>query len=67
MQAYFMGNDYLGLPTVETDPILSQLTIPPNVYTTVQNLLRKSERRASTLDGARGSTLAGFFSSYAHQ
>ncbi|KAG8681161.1 hypothetical protein FRC09_017710 [Ceratobasidium sp. 395] len=47
LTAYFTGDRYLELPTVATDPILSQITVPPNIYTTVQSLLRKSERRAN--------------------
>ncbi|KAG9084208.1 hypothetical protein FS749_005401 [Ceratobasidium sp. UAMH 11750] len=47
---------YLELPTVTTDPILSQLTVPPNTYTTVQSLLRKSERRSNVQESRRASS-----------
>ncbi|KAG9101890.1 hypothetical protein FRC06_002504 [Ceratobasidium sp. 370] len=44
LTAYFTSNDYHGLPTVEHDQILSQLTVPPNVYVTGKGLTRKSDR-----------------------
>ncbi|KAG9126702.1 hypothetical protein FRC07_002326 [Ceratobasidium sp. 392] len=44
LTAYFTSNDYHGLPTVEQDPILSQLSVPPNVYVTGKGLTRKSDR-----------------------
>lgn len=44
LTAYFTSNDYHGLPTVEQDPILSQLVVPPNVYVTGKGLTRKSDR-----------------------
>lgn len=50
LTAYFTGNDYHGLPTVEHDPILSQLTVPPNVYVTGKGLTRKSDRRPTSQD-----------------
>ncbi|CAE6492387.1 unnamed protein product [Rhizoctonia solani] len=45
LTAYFTGNDYHGLPTVEQDPLLSQIAVPPNVYVTGKGLTRKSDRR----------------------
>ncbi|KAG8767987.1 hypothetical protein FRC12_005904 [Ceratobasidium sp. 428] len=44
LTAYFTSNDYHGLPTVDQDPILSQLSVPPNVYVTGKGLTRKSDR-----------------------
>ncbi|QRV85457.1 cAMP-independent regulatory protein pac2 [Ceratobasidium sp. AG-Ba] len=55
LTAYFSASDYLKLPTVSTDPLLYQLIVPPNLYTTVQSLLRKSERRSNTQYASHGS------------
>ncbi|KAF8687609.1 Gti1/Pac2 family, partial [Rhizoctonia solani] len=46
LTAYFAGEDYLNLPTVDSDPIFSKFDIPPGVYTTFDSLLKKSERRS---------------------
>lgn len=50
LTAYFTGNDYHGLPTVDQDPVLSQLPVPPNVYVTGKGLTRKSDRRPTSQD-----------------
>ncbi|CAE6398945.1 unnamed protein product [Rhizoctonia solani] len=50
LTAYFTGNDYHGLPTVDQDPYLSQIIVPPNVYVTGKGLTRKSDRRPSSQD-----------------
>ncbi|CAE6430877.1 unnamed protein product [Rhizoctonia solani] len=48
LTAYFSGEDYLNLPTVDDDPIFSRLSVPQGMYTTVESLLKKSERRSTT-------------------
>ncbi|KAJ1300754.1 hypothetical protein OPQ81_002398 [Rhizoctonia solani] len=50
LTAYFTGNDYHGLPTVDQDPLLSQIVVPPNVYVTGKGLTRKSDRRPPSQD-----------------
>ncbi|CAE6432254.1 unnamed protein product [Rhizoctonia solani] len=50
LTAYFTGNDYHGLPTVDQDPLLSQIAVPSNVYVTGKGLTRKSDRRPPSQD-----------------
>ncbi|ELU38562.1 gti1/Pac2 family domain-containing protein [Rhizoctonia solani AG-1 IA] len=50
LTAYFTGNDYHGLPTVDQDPLLSQIIVPLNVYVTGKGLTRKSDRRPPSQD-----------------
>lgn len=50
LTAYFTGNDYHGLPTVDQDHLLSRVAVPPNVYVTGKGLTRKSDRRAPSQD-----------------
>lgn len=52
-----MGGDYLDLPTIDDDAILSRITIPPNMYATVQSLLKKSERRSIAREDLYGPTV----------
>ncbi|CAE6525565.1 unnamed protein product [Rhizoctonia solani] len=59
LTAYFSGKDYPNLPTVDSDPIFSRLSIPQGVYTTVESLLKKSERR-STTNSDSGETMTRF-------
>lgn len=49
-----MGGDYLDLPTIDNDPILSRIVVPPNMYATVQSLLKKSERRSAAQEDLCG-------------
>ncbi|CAE6398538.1 unnamed protein product [Rhizoctonia solani] len=52
LTAYFSGEDYLTLPTVDNDPIFLRFGIPPGMYTTVGSLLKKSERRMASTDSS---------------
>ncbi|CAE6421367.1 unnamed protein product [Rhizoctonia solani] len=48
LTAYFSGEDYLALPTVDDDPIFSGFGVLSGMYTTVESLLKKSERRLTS-------------------
>ncbi|KAH7333591.1 Gti1/Pac2 family-domain-containing protein [Rhizoctonia solani] len=66
LTAYFSGEDYLTLPTVDDDLTFSGLIIPQGIYTTVESLLKKSERR-STANSDPGESSTRFGSHSIHQ
>ncbi|CAE6468903.1 unnamed protein product [Rhizoctonia solani] len=66
LTAYFSGEDYLTLPTVDDDPTFLGLCISQGMYTTVESLLKKSERR-STANSDSGELPTRFGNHSIHQ